>query len=167
LETDLFFKGVRPAINVGLSVSRVGGSAQVKAMKGTAGTLRLSLAQYRELAAFAQFASDLDPSTQRTLAQGARLTELLKQGQYQPLDVVSQVVLMFAATAPEGFIDHLPVAALKRFEQEMYAFLRDQKPQLMQDLKVGVTKSDLKKKDDPLRAALVQALTEFKGLFQA
>ena len=167
LETDLFFKGIRPAINVGLSVSRVGGSAQVKAMKGVAGTLRLSLAQYRELAAFAQFASDLDPMTQRTLAQGARLTELLKQGQYQPQDVVSQVILIFAATAPEGFIDNLPVSALRRYEKEMQAFMRDQKPQVLEQLQTGVLKSDLKKKDDPIRAALVAALTEFKALFVA
>jgi F-type H+-transporting ATPase subunit alpha len=167
LESDLFFKGIRPAINVGLSVSRVGGAAQVKAMKAVAGPLRLSLAQYRELAAFAQFASDLDPTTQRTLAQGARLTELLKQGQYSPLDVSTQVILLFAATAPEGFIDHLPVSALRRYEGELFAFLRTQRPQLIEDMKVAVHKTDLKKKDDPARLALVAALTEFKTLFQA
>ncbi len=146
---------------------RVGGAAQIKAMKSVAGPLRLSLAQYRELAAFSQFASDLDPATQRTLAQGARLTELLKQPQYSPMQVHEQVILMFAATAAEGFIDHLPVAALRRYEQELFAFLRNQKASLLEDLKVGVTKSDLKKKDDPLRAALVAALNEFKALFQA
>jgi F-type H+-transporting ATPase subunit alpha len=167
LETDLFFKGIRPAINVGLSVSRVGGAAQVKAMKAVAGPLRLSLAQYRELAAFSQFASDLDPATQKTLAQGARLTELLKQAQYAPLDVASQVILLFAATAPEGFIDHLPVSALKRYEQELFAFLRDQKPDVMATMKTAVLKTDLKKKDDPARVALAAALTEFKSLFQA
>ena len=167
LESDLFYKGIRPAINVGLSVSRVGGAAQVKAMKAVAGPLRLSLAQYRELAAFSQFASDLDPSTQRTLAQGARLTELLKQPQYAPMQVHEQVVLMFAATAAEGFIDHLPVASLRRYEQELFAFLRNQKASMMEDLKNGVTKTDLKKKDDPYRVALVAALSEFKALFQA
>jgi F-type H+-transporting ATPase subunit alpha len=167
LESDLFYKGVRPAINVGLSVSRVGGAAQVKAMKGVAGTLRLNLAQYRELAAFAQFASDLDPATQKTLAQGARLTEMLKQGQYQPLDVALQVVIVFAGTAPEGFVDHLPVSALKRYEQELFAFLRSQKSDFLDRLQVAVTKTDLKKKDDPVRQELVAALTEFKNLFHA
>ena len=166
LESDLFYKGIRPAINVGLSVSRVGGAAQIKAMKAVAGPLRLSLAQYRELAAFSQFASDLDPATQRTLAQGARLTELLKQGQYNPLDVTSQVILLFAATAPEGFIDHLPVPSLRRYEQELFAFLRTQKPQVLEMLKIAVHKTDLKKQNDEARQALVAALTEFKALFQ-
>ena len=166
LESDLFFKGIRPAINVGLSVSRVGGAAQIKAMKAVAGPLRLSLAQYRELAAFSQFAADLDASTQRTLAQGARLTELLKQGQYQPLSAANQVILLFAATVAEGFIDHLPVSALRRYETELFAWLRSHKQQLLADLEIGVHKTDLKKKDDPLRVALVAALTEFKSLFQ-
>jgi F-type H+-transporting ATPase subunit alpha len=167
LETDLFYKGIRPAINVGLSVSRVGGAAQVKAMKAVAGPLRLSLAQYRELAAFAQFASDLDPATQRTLAQGARLTELLKQGQYQPRSVVEQVILLFAATAPENFIEHLPVPSLLRYEKELFAYLRTQHAEVMKMMETAVHKTDLKKKDDPARAALVAALTEFKALFQA
>jgi F-type H+-transporting ATPase subunit alpha len=165
LESDLFYKGIRPAINVGLSVSRVGGAAQIKAMKAVAGPLRLSLAQYRELAAFSQFASDLDPATQRALAQGARLTELLKQGQYSPLEVHKQVVLLFAATAPEAFIDALPVSALRRYESELFAFLASQKAQLLKDLEVAVHKTDLKKKDDPVRQALVAALTEFKAIF--
>ncbi|MSQ83273.1 MAG: F0F1 ATP synthase subunit alpha [Myxococcales bacterium] len=167
LESDLFYKGIRPAINVGLSVSRVGGAAQVKAMKAVAGPLRLSLAQYRELAAFSQFASDLDPATQRTLAQGARLTELLKQDQYSPFDVSSQVILLFAATAPEGFIEHLPVSALRRYESELLAFLRSQKPHVVEMMKTAVFKTDLKKKDDEARQALAAALTEFKALFQA
>ncbi len=167
LETDLFFKGIRPAINVGLSVSRVGGAAQVKAMKAVAGPLRLSLAQYRELAAFSQFASDLDPITQKTLAQGARLTELLKQAQYKPLDVVHQVILLFAAMAPEGFIDHLPTSALHRYEHELFAYLANQKSEVLKSFETGVFKTDLKKKDDPLRAMLVEALSEFKVLFAA
>lgn len=165
LETDLFFKGIRPAINVGLSVSRVGGAAQIKAMKAVAGPLRLGLAQYRELAAFSQFASDLDAATQKLLASGARMTELLKQAQYKPMEVSEQVVLLFAATSPEGFIDALPVSALKRYETEMFAFLRSQKASLLEDLKTAVFKTDLKKKDDPVRVALVAALNEFKALF--
>ncbi len=107
LETDLFYSGVRPAINVGLSVSRVGGSAQVKAMKQVAGTLRLALAQYREMAAFAQFGSDLDAATQRQLNRGARLVEILKQGQYKPLPVEKQVMVIYAAN--NGFVDQYPV----------------------------------------------------------
>ena len=114
LETDLFYSGIRPAINVGLSVSRVGGSAQIKAMKQIAGTLRLELAQFRELAAFAQFGSDLDPATQKQLARGTRLVEILKQGQYKPLPVETQVLVIYAAT--NGFIDAYPVASLRRYE---------------------------------------------------
>ena len=121
LETDLFYAGQRPAVNVGISVSRVGGAAQIKAMKKVAGTLRLELAQYRELAAFAQFGSDLDKATQQQLARGARMTELLKQGQYQPLPVEKQVLIIFAGT--NGFIDDLPVDALGRYERELYAFV--------------------------------------------
>ena len=114
LETELFYKGVRPAINVGLSVSRVGSSAQIKAMKQVAGSIKLELAQYREMEAFSQFASDLDPVTQRLLARGARLTELLKQAQYSPLAVEEQVVSIFAGV--NGFLDTLPVNAINRFE---------------------------------------------------
>jgi F-type H+-transporting ATPase subunit alpha len=167
LESDLFYKGIRPAINVGLSVSRVGGAAQVKAMKAVAGPLRLGLAQYRELAAFSQFAADLDAATQRSLAQGARLTELLKQPVNQPLDAVTQVVLLFAASAPEGFIDDLPVSVLRRYETELMAWLRSHQPGLLGNLATGIFKSDLKKKDDPLRQELVAALSEFKSLYQA
>jgi F-type H+-transporting ATPase subunit alpha len=167
LESNLFFKGVRPAINVGLSVSRVGGAAQVKAMRGVAGPLRLSLAAFRELEAFAQFASDLDPATQRQLSRGQRLVELLKQAQYQPLEVTQQVVLIFAATAKEGFLDQLPVSALGRYETELYAWLESSKEALLAELRDGVFKSDLKKEADPLRQKLVAALTEFKNLFQA
>jgi len=167
LESDLFFKGIRPAINVGLSVSRVGGSAQVKAMKGVAGPLRLILAQYRELAAFAQFASDLDPATQRQLRQGERLTELLKQGQYVPMDVTKQVVIIFAAVASEGFIDHLPISALGRYERELFSWLETQKADVLQLVAENINKTALKKESDPVRQALAGALTEFKALFQA
>src|SRR5437868_5691139 len=125
LESDLFYSGQRPAVNVGISVSRVGGSAQTKAMKSVAGTLRLDLAQYREKAAFAQFGSDLDKATQQQLARGARMTELLKQAQYSPLSMEEQVVVIFAGT--NGFIDDYPVAALTRYEKEMLSFLKSRK----------------------------------------
>src|SRR5438874_9602236 len=120
LETDLFYSGVRPAVNVGLSVSRVGGSAQVQAMRKVAGTLRLTLAQYRELAAFAQFASDMDKAKQNQLARGARMVELLKQGQYQPLPVEKQILVLFAGM--NGFVDQFEIGALGRWEREMFAF---------------------------------------------
>ena len=123
LETDLFFKGIRPAVNVGLSVSRVGSAAQIKAMKQVAGTIKMELAQYREMAAFAQFASDLDPATQKLLARGARLTELLKQPQFQPMPVEEQVVSIFAGT--KGFLDKLAVGDVTRYEREMLAAIRD------------------------------------------
>jgi F-type H+/Na+-transporting ATPase subunit alpha len=129
LETDLFYSGVRPAVNVGLSVSRVGGSAQVPAMKEVAGTLRLALAQYRELAAFAQFASDMDKATQNQLARGARMVELLKQGQYQPLPVEKQILTIFAGMA--GHIDQLPISALNRWERELYVFLDARRPDVL------------------------------------
>ncbi|HJQ58224.1 MAG TPA: F0F1 ATP synthase subunit alpha [Vineibacter sp.] len=122
LETELFYQGIRPAINVGLSVSRVGSSAQIKAMKQVAGSIKLELAQYREMAAFAQFASDLDASTQRLLARGQRLTELLKQGQFQPMPVEEQVVAIFAGT--RGYLDGLPVAKVGDFERRMLEALR-------------------------------------------
>src|SRR5712675_1729796 len=121
LETDLFNSGVRPAVNVGLSVSRVGGSAQIKAMRQVAGTLRLDLAQYRELAAFAQFGSDLDKSTQAQLNRGARLVEILKQPQYEPLTVERQVAIIFAGT--NGMLDSIPVSELRNFEAELYQFM--------------------------------------------
>jgi F-type H+-transporting ATPase subunit alpha len=117
LETELFYQGIRPAVNVGLSVSRVGSAAQIKAMKQVAGTIKLELAQYREMAAFAQFASDLDASTQRLLARGARLTEVLKQGQYQPYPVEQQVVAIFAGV--RGYLDGLAVRDVTRYEQAL------------------------------------------------
>src|SRR5438067_1274294 len=129
LETDLFYQGIRPAINVGLSVSRVGSAAQTKAMKKVAGSIKLELAQYREMAAFAQFASDLDASTQRLLARGARLTELLKQGQFQPLPIEDQVVSIFSGT--QGFVDAVPVNDVVRYEAALLSYLRSEPPQVL------------------------------------
>ncbi|MBM2806440.1 MAG: synthase subunit alpha, partial [Deltaproteobacteria bacterium] len=149
LESDLFYSGVRPAINVGISVSRVGGNAQIKAMKQVAGTLRLELAQYREMAAFAQFGSDLDAATQKQLNRGARLVELLKQGQYQPL------------AGTNGYVDELPVAALKKYEQELFSFISSKHPDVFADI---LKKREL---DGDLRAKLNQVLGEFKGVFKA
>ena len=159
LESDLFFSGVRPAINVGISVSRVGGNAQIKAMKQVAGTLRLELAQYREMAAFAQFGSDLDQATQRQLNRGARLVELLKQGQYEPLPVEKQIVIIFAGT--NGFVDELPLTALKKYEQELYSFIETKYPDIYADI---LKKREL---DNDLRAKLNKALEEFKRVFKA
>ncbi len=122
LETELFFKGIRPAVNVGISVSRVGSAAQIKAMKQVAGRIKLELAQYREMAAFSQFASDLDASTRNLLARGARLTELLKQPQYQPMPVEEQVVSIF--TGVRGYLDALPVERIGAFERQMLSELR-------------------------------------------
>jgi F-type H+-transporting ATPase subunit alpha len=133
LETDLFYRGIRPAINVGLSVSRVGSSAQIKAMKQVAGRIRLELAQYREMAAFSQFASDLDQATQRLLARGARLTELLKQPQFSPMPVEEQVVSIFAGT--RGYLDKIAVAQVTRFEAALLGELRSRKPELLQAIR--------------------------------
>ena len=157
LETDLFYAGVRPAINVGLSVSRVGGSAQIKAMKQVAGTLRLELAQYRELAAFAQFGSDLDAATQRQLARGSRLVEILKQGQYKPLSAEKQVLIIYAAT--NGYVDGYPVSVLKKYEEELYAFFDTRHPELIKELR------EKKTIDDTIKAKLNKALDDFKELF--
>ena len=159
LESDLFYSGVRPAINVGISVSRVGGNAQIKAMKQVAGTLRLELAQYREMAAFAQFGSDLDQATQRQLNRGARLVELLKQGQYQPLSVEKQILIIYAGT--NGFVDELPLSALKKYEQELHSFIEAKHPDISADI---LKKREL---DGDLRAKLSKALEEFKGIFKA
>ncbi len=159
LESDLFYSGVRPAINVGISVSRVGGNAQIKAMKQVAGTLRLELAQYREMAAFAQFGSDLDQTTQRQLNRGARLVELLKQDQYEPLPVEKQVLIIFAGT--NGFVDELPLTALKKYERELYSFMESKHPEILADI---LKKREL---DNDLRAQLAKALEEFKGTFKA
>ena len=135
LESDLFYSGVRPAINVGISVSRVGGSAQVKAMRSVAGTLKLDLAQYRAMAAFAQFASDLDAVTRNQLERGARLVELLKQPQYQPLTVEKQVVSIFAGT--RGYLDNLPVDQIAKYEHEMLAFIEGKHPQILETIKTS------------------------------
>jgi F-type H+-transporting ATPase subunit alpha len=158
LESDLFYSGVRPAINVGISVSRVGGNAQIKAMKQVAGTLRLELAQYREMAAFAQFGSDLDQATQRQLNRGSRLVELLKQDQYEPLPVEKQVLIIYAGT--NGFIDELPLTALKKYEQELYSFIESKHPDVFADI---LKKREL---DSDLRAKINKALEEFKAVFR-
>jgi F-type H+-transporting ATPase subunit alpha len=159
LESDLFYSGVRPAINVGISVSRVGGNAQIKAMKQVAGTLRLELAQYREMAAFAQFGSDLDAATQKQLNRGARLVELLKQGQYQPLAVEQQVLIIYAGT--NGFVDELPIASLKKYEQDLFSFISSKHPDVFAEI---LKKREL---DGDLRAKLNSVLGEFKGVFKA
>jgi F-type H+-transporting ATPase subunit alpha len=159
LSTDLFNSGIRPAINVGLSVSRVGGSAQTKAMRKVAGTLRLELAQYREKAAFAQFGSDLDKATQAQLARGARLVELLKQGQYAPVAMVDQVLAIFAGT--NGGLDPFPVAAVSKFEQEWLGYIKNRHA----DLRGRIEKTGDLNDDD--RAQLKAALEEFKQSFTA
>ncbi|MFP2901872.1 F0F1 ATP synthase subunit alpha [Corallococcus sp. 4LFB] len=166
LETDLFFSGVRPAINVGLSVSRVGSAAQIKAMKQVAGSMKLELAQYRELAAFAQFGSDLDKATQETLARGARMVELLKQGQYEPLSVERQVIQIYAATNKDdagkrGWIRQVPVGDVVRWMKEMLEFVDSKYPNIVADL---VAKREL---TADIKANINKALTEFNDLFQA
>jgi F-type H+/Na+-transporting ATPase subunit alpha len=158
LESDLFNAGIRPAINVGNSVSRVGGAAQVKAMKAVAGRLRLDLAQFRELAAFAQFGSDLDKATQAMLARGQRLTEVLKQDQYSPLAVEKQIVTIFAATS--GFLDPLPIADIRQYEKELYTFLDARHGALLREI---AEKKDIK---GELTERLKAALTEFGEVFQ-
>ncbi len=159
LESDLFYSGIRPAINVGISVSRVGGNAQIKAMKGVAGTLRLDLAQYREMAAFAQFASDLDAATRAQLDRGQRLTELLKQGQYQPLDVVRQVLVIYAGT--KGFVDKLPIESLKDYQAELFRFFDSKHPDILEEIRTK------KKIDDALKEKLEKALKSFSDKFVA
>jgi len=155
LEADLFNSGIRPAINVGNSVSRVGGSAQIKAMKQVAGTLRIDLAQFRELAAFAQFGSDLDKQTQSQLERGKRLTEILKQGQYQPLPVEKQVFVIW--TASNGLCDDVPVEDVRAFEQELVKFVDSSHPAVLQTLR------DKKSIDDDLKAKMKEAVEDFKA----
>jgi F-type H+-transporting ATPase subunit alpha len=157
LETDLFYQGIRPAINVGLSVSRVGSAAQTKAMKKVAGSIKLELAQYREMAAFAQFGSDLDAATQRLLARGARLTELLKQPQFNPMPVEEQVASIFAGT--KGFIDSVDVGAVTRYEAAMLSFLRSEHADILKTIR------ETKALDDDTAAKLKDALTEFGKTF--
>src|SRR5690242_10717852 len=133
LETDLFYQGIRPAVNVGISVSRVGSAAQIKAMKQVAGSIKLELAQYREMAAFAQFGSDLDAATQRLLNRGARLTELLKQPQYTPYPVEEQVVVIY--TGVKGYLDKIAVAQVGKFEQELLRSIRSKNPEILESLR--------------------------------
>jgi len=156
LESDLFYSGQRPAVNAGISVSRVGGAAQIAGMKNVAGKLRLELAQYRELAAFAQFGSDLDKATQQQLARGARMTELLKQGQYQPLPVEKQILILFAVTS--GYVDSLPVDALGRYERDLYAFVDSRHAGLFAEI---ATKGTDKKAWNDLTTRMKAVLTEF------
>jgi F-type H+-transporting ATPase subunit alpha len=159
LEADLFNQGIRPAINVGNSVSRVGGSAQIKAMRQVAGSLRLDLAQYRELAAFAQFGSDLDPGTQRQLNRGKRLTEILKQPQYQPLPVEKQVAIVYAAT--NGYLDSVPVEKLRQYEEDLYRVLDSRYGALLASIREEKTLSD------DIKKHLNAALDEFGKQFAA
>lgn len=157
LDTDLFYSGVRPAINVGISVSRVGGNAQIKAMKQVAGSLRLSMAQYRAMAAFAQFGSDLDKATQDQLTRGERMVAILKQGQYQPLPVEKQVMIIWAANA--GFIDKIPTDRVPDYEKGAYEFMEQKYPQVFEVLKTK------KAVDDELKKVLEKAFTEYTNQF--
>jgi F-type H+-transporting ATPase subunit alpha len=157
LESDLFHQGVRPAINVGNSVSRVGGSAQIKAMRQVAGTLRLALAQYRALAAFAQFGSDLDKATQQELTRGARLVEILKQPQYEPLSVERQVAIIYAAT--KGYMDTVALPDVRAYETELYRFLESRHPEILTGIR------DKKQLDDELKGALDGAVKVFSTDF--
>jgi len=159
LESDLFYGGVRPAVNVGLSVSRVGGSAQIKAMRQVAGKLRLDLAQFRELAAFAQFGSDLDKATQMQIARGQRMVEILKQGQYQPLPVEKQVAIIFAGS--QGLLDDLPVDAVREFEAHFHGWLERKAPQVLTEIR------HKKEIPDALRERLAEAVNEAKAEFVA
>jgi F-type H+-transporting ATPase subunit alpha len=158
LEPELFYAGVRPAVNVGLSVSRVGGAAQTKAMKQVAGTLRLDLAQFRELAAFAQFGSDLDKATLQQIERGKRMVELLKQGQYVPMSMEEQVTVLFAAT--QGYIDDIPVESIRKFEEEFLRYMDDRKADVKKEL------AEKKAIDDDLKAKLNAAIEDFKRGFQ-
>ncbi len=159
LEPDLFYGGVRPAINVGLSVSRVGGNAQIKAMKQVAGKLRLELAQYRELEAFAKFSSELDKTTQAQLRRGERMVEILKQGQNKTIPVEKQIALIFLGT--QGFLDEIPLKAIGRMEEEFYQFLEAKHPQILKDI------AEKKELDDNLQAGLQSACKEFISVFSA
>ncbi|MEJ0058106.1 MAG: F0F1 ATP synthase subunit alpha [Terricaulis sp.] len=158
LETELFFSGIRPAVNVGISVSRVGGNAQIKAMKQVAGAIKGELAQYREMAAFAKFGSDLDVATQRLLNRGARLTELLKQNQFSPAPVEEQVILIYAGT--RGYLDKLTVGDVRRYESELVSWLRSKKADLLSSIR---TKKDIKA--DGIEGSIKSALDEFAGVF--
>ena len=154
LGSDLFYSGIRPAINVGLSVSRVGGSAQIKTMKQVAGTLRLDLAQYREMAAFAQFGSELDKATQAQLARGVRMVELLKQGQYKPMPVADQVISIYAGT--QGFLDDVAVDKVRQFEEDLLHYVTQHHPELRKEI------TNISKIDDAVASKLKQMITTFK-----
>ncbi len=158
LENSLFHKGVRPAVNVGISVSRVGGNAQVKAMKQVAGTLKLELAQFRELEAFAAFGSDLDKATQKQLSRGERLVEILKQDQYSPYDVEDQVIIIYAATS--GYLDEIPTSQIKRYEKEFLTYLKQKYGDVVKSL------AQEKAIKDNIKDGLIKALTEFKSIFE-
>jgi F-type H+-transporting ATPase subunit alpha len=158
LEPSLFFAGVRPPINVGLSVSRVGGAAQVKAMKQVAGTLRLDLAQFRELEAFAAFGSDLDAATQKQLTRGARLVEILKQPQFQPLPMEKQVTILYAGT--KGYLDEYPVDVLEKYEAGLYTFVEDRYPHIFSELK------DKEEISDDLDKKMAEAMNAYGEEFR-
>jgi F-type H+-transporting ATPase subunit alpha len=158
LEPALFFSGIRPAINVGLSVSRVGGAAQCKAMKQVAGSLRLDLAQYRELAAFAQFGSELDKATQQQLNRGVRLVEILKQPQYEPLPMEKEISILYAGT--RGFLDKYPLEVLADYEKQLYSFMESKYSDVLADIK------DYKEFTPELDARMKKLLEEFDGIFQ-
>jgi F-type H+-transporting ATPase subunit alpha len=158
LEPSLFFSGVRPAINVGLSVSRVGGAAQTKAMKKVAGTLKLDMAQFRELEAFAQFGSDLDKATQRQLERGYRLVEILKQPQYQPVPAEKEIVSLFAGAY--GYLDEWSVEGIAEYEKQMLEFMESKYADLLKEIK------DENQISDALEGKLKKALDEFKSVFQ-
>ena len=159
LETDLFFQGIRPALNVGLSVSRVGSSAQIKAMKQVAGPIKGELAQYREMAAFAQFGSDLDASTQALLSRGERLTELLKQPQFSPLQVEEQVAVIYAGT--RGYLDAIPVKSVQSYESSLLSYLKSEQKSLLSDI------ASQKKLTDDIEDRLKSALDAFAKQFEA
>jgi F-type H+-transporting ATPase subunit alpha len=159
LETDLFNSGIRPAISVGLSVSRVGGAAQIKATKQVAGTLRLDLAAYRELQAFAQFASDLDEHSRNQLERGARMVEVLKQPPYSPVPVEKQVVMIYAGV--KGHLDSIPASSVTKFEQDLYPFIEAKYSKILDSIR------DSKKLDDDTEKELVDAIEDFKSQFVA
>jgi F-type H+-transporting ATPase subunit alpha len=157
LEADLFYGGIRPAVNVGISVSRVGGSAQIPAMKKVAGGMKLNLAQYRELAAFAQFGSDLDKATQAQLTRGERLVELLKQGQYKPVPVEEQIIGIYAGTA--GSLDEIPTKDVRRFEEHLISTVKSKYADALKQLREG------KKMTDEIEAAIKKAIEDAKATF--
>ena len=157
LETDLFYAGTRPAVNAGLSVSRVGGDAQIKAMKQVSGGLRLSLAQYRELAAFSQFGADLDKTTQEMLARGRMMSELLKQPQYSPMPVEKEVVILFAANS--GYLQEYKLASIKKYEEELFYYIENNSPEIYSDIR------EKKSIDDALKTKILTALDNFKKIF--